>query len=543
MSVVRQVLLWVTPDRLVAVGRLALATFALAAAYIEPTEPEANAAAIDRILIAFVAYSAILCVVAFTRGPLGTGATLGVHAVDVATSAALIAFTNGATSPFFVFLTFAIFSGAVNWSWRGASATTLVTAGLYIVVSYLEAGPIHDVTRMLIRCLDLVVAGAFLSYLTAILDTANQRLRRLADWPRPKWDGGGKTFPPIEEGLGHTAAVLEVETASVSWVRNDEPYLGFATVEGGKVRFGTRSDPNLGIADSAHRNSVSARMSGRARQTDRSVRMVGANFEGWLTYSEGRSPSETLTLAEIAARQIGSEIDRHALQQQLLAAAAVKERENLAADIHDDLLQSLAAIALQLKTLECAVPPRVVAKLGSINNVIVSQQGRLRGLVARLREPPVAISTATVDRNELHRTLAALLASLEEQWSCKTRLSVEPTTAEIPEPLEADISFIVTEAVANAVKHGRATCVVIRAAATETDLSLVVEDDGAGLDRGAGLASGSHNRNRSGSLSLTRRVKRLGGSLELSACETGLRIEIHLPLAAREALNGNEHQI
>ena len=61
--------------------------------------------------------------------------------------------------------------------------------------------------------------------------------------------------------------------------------------------------------------------------------------------------SDDLVLGAIVARQTASQMDQFYLLKQLQQTAAMEERVRLARDLHDGLLQSLTAAALQLQTV------------------------------------------------------------------------------------------------------------------------------------------------------------------------------------------------
>jgi signal transduction histidine kinase len=92
--------------------------------------------------------------------------------------------------------------------------------------------------------------------------------------------------------------------------------------------------------------------------------------------------------------------------------------------------------------------------------------------------------------------------------------------ARFPEPIETAAYYVASEALANAMKHARASHVEIALAARSGSL-LSIRDDGVG---GADPARGS------GLAGLTDRVEALGGSIQLrSAAGAGTHITVELP--------------
>ncbi|HEY5018181.1 MAG TPA: ATP-binding protein, partial [Streptosporangiaceae bacterium] len=96
------------------------------------------------------------------------------------------------------------------------------------------------------------------------------------------------------------------------------------------------------------------------------------------------------------------------------------------------------------------------------------------------------------------------------------------TNARFPEPIEIAVYYVASEALANAMKHARASSTQISLATRNGSLLLSVRDDGVGRAdpaRGSGLAG------------LADRVEALGGSLHVhSAAGAGTHITVDLPL-------------
>ncbi len=528
-------LLEVTPARLVAVGRLVLATFSLLAIYIEPIQPAEHTSITYVILTAYIVYAGVLGASAFLI-KVGSRAAMAAHAVDVSVFAALIHLTDGPTSPFFVFLTFAIFSAALQWSWRGASVTTIITSVMYIVLSAAAAGPIHDLNGVVIRCLDLLIAGSFLTYLSAILENANLRLRRLADLPRPNREDGGE-YQDIGRAIAHAAGAIGANGLLVMWQPTDEPVAHKARYVRGSVRFETIpagvlvGGPAMQFAPDPG-DSPAAAEEGAATSIGRQVIGIsGGGFHGSLRFMDFRPSAEGRMVAEIAARQIAGEIERHILHQQLVTAVALRERERMAADIHDDLLQSLAAMGLKLKALESMVPDKAQAKIDDISKVVDAQQVRLRELIARIRETPGEPSLPPPAMLAVSREIGDLVNSLGTQWGCVTSLHVDPHDAEIPSELGADIALVVTEAVANAAKHGNAMYVEIMFVVGERMLSITINDDGVRFGREQVREAGRAKvGTRASSSSIRRRIVGLGGNVQSTSSPDGFQVKIEVPI-------------
>src|SRR5947199_8789280 len=104
-------------ERVIAQGRLLLCALATLAVQFAPTQPMQYAAAAELILWVYFAFAAIL--VALTRYRfLSPTIRWLIHLVDILMISELLALTEGPTSPFFVFFTFALLAATLRWQWQ-----------------------------------------------------------------------------------------------------------------------------------------------------------------------------------------------------------------------------------------------------------------------------------------------------------------------------------------------------------------------------------------------------------------------------------------
>jgi signal transduction histidine kinase len=215
-------------------------------------------------------------------------------------------------------------------------------------------------------------------------------------------------------------------------------------------------------------------------------------------------------------------------RQRLMAAE--EERRRWARELHDETLQSLAALRLQLAAARRvgsgeAMDGALAAALAQLEEEI----GNLRALITDLR--PAALDefgiagaiealAQRVGRNGLEVDLDVDLSY--EQGRRPTRLTAE---------LEAALYRIVQEALTNIVKHGGAGRALVRLHEDETTIQLTVRDDGPGFDTRA-KTSGF------GLVGMRERVELLGGTLWIESTPgQGTTVAVTLPVARLE-LNG-----
>ena len=123
-----------------------------------------------------------------------------------------------------------------------------------------------------------------------------------------------------------------------------------------------------------------------------------------------------------------------------------------------------------------------------------------------------------------------VLTGLSVYWHCETPLRVVPVNARVSSVIAENLSLILAEAIANAVKHGGATRVLIDLERTTDALAISLSDNGCGFH---GLAGAYTDEaliaQHAGPRFLCDRVRRLRGSLVLSTSLAGVRLQIRLP--------------
>jgi signal transduction histidine kinase len=226
--------------------------------------------------------------------------------------------------------------------------------------------------------------------------------------------------------------------------------------------------------------------------------------------TEGRLEDFTELLATaIANAESRSEL---AASRRRIVAASDEARRRIERDLHDGTQQRLVSLGLAARAAEANVP----ADRGDLRGELSRIAAGLSEAVAELQEFSRGIHPAILSE----RGLGPALRTLARRSSVPVDLDVT-LDARFPEPIETAAYYVASEALANAMKHARASHVVISLAAGSGSLLLSIRDDGVG---GADPARGS------GLAGLTDRVEALGGSIRLdSVAGVGTHITVDLP--------------
>jgi PAS domain S-box-containing protein len=214
----------------------------------------------------------------------------------------------------------------------------------------------------------------------------------------------------------------------------------------------------------------------------------------------------TDTTARRAAEQAARERDAaeiraaesRAAQRRILDGATAARRQ-LARDLHDGAQQHLVNLLLtvQLAREELAADPERAAA------VLADAAEQARAAISELRELAAGIHPSILTS----RGLSAAVGSLASRAALPVRVTGSP--GRLAEGIEASAYFVVAEALTNAVKHARATQVMIDLTVDGTTLRVTVADDGVG---GAGT-----DRAGSGLTGLADRLDALGGTFTVDS--------------------------
>ncbi len=202
--------------------------------------------------------------------------------------------------------------------------------------------------------------------------------------------------------------------------------------------------------------------------------------------------------------------------------AQEEERRRIAADIHDDSIQKMAAVGLRLQTLNRhELGPEERRLLEHLERTVELSIGRLRRMMFELRPP-------ALDRDGLAAAMHQHLEELAKEAGIEThlenRLVLEPGVG-----TRAIAYRIAQEALANVRKHAGAARVEVLLDSREGGLFVRIRDDGAGFATGDETAPGRHF----GLAAMRERAELAGGWCRVdSAPGAGTTVDFWLPSSA-----------
>jgi PAS domain S-box-containing protein len=205
-----------------------------------------------------------------------------------------------------------------------------------------------------------------------------------------------------------------------------------------------------------------------------------------------------------------------------LIEAQEQERTRIARELHDDIGQRLALLAIELEKFQQELPnPREIrSRIGELHN----------------RTSAIATDIQTIS-HELHSTrleilgIEAAMRGFCREFGKQQNAGIDFEAHDLPSPLSPDISLclfrVLQEALQNSAKHSGARHFEVQLWGTRDEIHLMVNDSGVGFDSEA-----VRERRGLGLISMEERLKLLKGTFSVES-EPGLgtTIRARVPLS------------
>jgi PAS domain S-box-containing protein len=229
--------------------------------------------------------------------------------------------------------------------------------------------------------------------------------------------------------------------------------------------------------------------------------------------AEGPFSAEERNLIDAVAENLKVYLDRKYLESEILEISE-REQRRIGQDLHDGLSQRLRGVAylshvlaedLTQKSLPEAKDASRITQL--LNEALVETHGLARGLF------PISL-----EADGLMSALGELVSNIQNIYKISCRLMCSKPVFIEDNSTAMNLFRIAQEAIQNAIKHGKATRVVIRLVKKNETIELAVKDNGKGLPKhfekrqGMGLKIMDHRASMIGAELQVQRVT-AGGTL------------------------------
>ena len=539
-------------DRMIGVMRLILASSALLIIYIDPSEPDRLVDVTYTSLVLYVAFSAALYFLSLWKPQRSGWLSTWAPWMDVSCYLVLVALSSGTNSIFFFFFFFPILVSSFCQGFRAGLQITISSAVLFIIVGYATAPaePHFQLNRFLLRPVYLLVLGYMIAYWGRYEIRLKQRLQVLRDI---------STVSNPRFGIDHTVnwmmqrlreyfeadsvlLILETKNADIFLLRrvtsenvNTSPapqavgkdvatlFLSTPATEALIYRGGSSGILSYNIT----RDEIS-------RDDDRHAPLVNAlehkrfmsvpvNHHGRLIgrcYFVGgpsKYSSSDVNFILQAVDQVLPVIDNIGLVDRMASDAAEHERERIARDIHDSVIQPYIGFQLGLTAIMQRIErgdPDVPERIHELSDLTAKGISDLRHYIRGIK----------ADEGDEHTLLIPAVRRFAAKFSQVTGIQVEvkaSDTIAVSDRLAGEVFQMINEGLSNVRRHTHAQ--KARAVIIQENGNLLVRIENEDVEGTAGVSF--HPR------SLAERASALGGHLTVeNGGNTNTVVNIKIPL-------------
>ena len=528
--------------RVIALGRLMLASLFLVAILIDASQPTHAPQATYAVLGGYVLFAAAIVAATWRNWWLDARLAGPAHAIDIVLFTVLVLLTEGFTSPFFAFFIFLLLSAAIRWGWNLTAATAILLALLYLIVGMLVATTDQpfELQRFIVRAGQMIILSLILIWFGANQWRTAYYLPDEELLSRPELEES-----PLENGLRAAMAGVGAKSGAFLWREPGRDEVSGFAISGDDVVMvklpgpaiangwatapflydlvrnrGLRRDAESNLERILPREAIAQRaVSSLHLSEGLAVPVRSDRGDGQLFLEQvANLSSDHIDIGQQVAADVSVHIQRHALMRAAEDSAEARSRLTLARDLHDSVVQFLAGAAFRLEAMKrtTGAGRDIEPQLDELKKLMLQEQRELRSFITALRSGPL------VALNDLAAELKSLAERLTRQWDINCSFSSRPAEMMIPTRLRLDAHQLMREAVANAVRHAQAKSVEIELAAAPEELRLVVVNDGAAFkERGGRMEMPA---------SLHERVEQAGGAIDMARGMGVTKLSISLPI-------------
>ncbi|GAB3529523.1 two-component system sensor histidine kinase [Phytohabitans suffuscus] len=227
------------------------------------------------------------------------------------------------------------------------------------------------------------------------------------------------------------------------------------------------------------------------------------------------SRPEDLPMLHTFAGQAALALERARAQDEREQLLLLEDRERIARDLHDVVIQRLFATGLQLQTTaQLAHRPDVTQRISNAVDDLDTTIRDIRTAIFELRTPAVA---------DLRSEIRDLVARAAEALGFRPELRLDgPIDSAIPDGIRPDLLAVIRETLSNTARHAHASTARVAIRAADGQVTVTVADNGVGT---AGATP------RGGLVNLRERATLHGGDFTISpGAPTGTTIVWQVPL-------------
>jgi signal transduction histidine kinase len=557
-------------ERILAIARFGLAFTALLALYFDSARPFRYNYLVYGLLFLYLAHAFALLIVLQLRKQVPAPAVWAIHGADVLWPGAISFLTNGPSSPFFLFFTFALLAAAFRWGMYQVLLTTVAGVTTVAVETILLRqallvrwlGADFDIKSGIIRSAYLTIFALLLGYVSELEKTRRAQALVIAQISaRARVDAGLKRtlqsiFEQILQAFG-AREVLLIASEPGAYPANlwsmevrpgmPEPLFTVRKLESSgeqKYIFGlpkecaavawrgsTLSSAICVRKDSSRLHGASCRLHPNFITQHRFATLLlctvspAPDISARIFLVEpklGGHPEAQLRFFQELTNHVTPAVYNVYLLRHLRSRAAAVERARMARDLHDGLIQSLHAVAFRLYALRTSNVggEERSRELLEVQELVQKEAANLRMLLQQLK--PI-----DVDPRHVVDFLSRMIDRFRYDTGIAAHFKCDVPDLSLTPSICREVARIVQEALANVLKHSGAENVVVRLRSHQGRCTLTIEDDGRGFEFAGRFDHVTLENSRRGPFVIKERVRAINGQISIeSRPGQGARLEI-----------------
>ena len=205
-----------------------------------------------------------------------------------------------------------------------------------------------------------------------------------------------------------------------------------------------------------------------------------------------------------------------------LISAQEEERRRISRELHDDIVQKVASVAIRLSLIKQRIP----ASTQPVSGEIAELQKSVFELVQDIRQLSHQLHPAALEHAGLIAALKSFTAEFSRIEGIDVMLTAPGKNKAIPKDVALCAYRVVQESLRNVARHSGANAAQVVLAVAGNDLQIVIRDEGRGFDVESARSRGL------GMVSVEERVRICQGSIKItSKVNRGTTVVARIPLS------------
>lgn len=495
-----------------ALMRLLLASSGLLVIYIDPSEPDRYVVLTYALLVLYSLYSAAIYLLTLYRDVVLEGFRRWAHWADVAWYAVLIALSNGTNSVFFFSFFYAILVASFRRGFAAGMAVAITSAFIFTTIGLLftPTGTEFELNRFLLRPTYLLVLGYMIAQRGGFEIGLRRRLlllKEMAHLSNPRFGidrtlgsmleqvrafyaaevcllimaergsaeyalrrttrrnpAGGANAEMIPEHLARQLLALPPAQAVIYYHADHRWQIRYYAYD---VRTGKNVEASQATAE-----DLAAQLDAQAFITVPVLYYGEFNGRLFLTARHAFKPGDIDFLLQVIGHFMPM-LDNVRLVDQLASHAAEAERQRIARDIHDGIIQPYLGLQIGLAALR----RQAGEERGNLTKALDDLLELTNAGVHDLRSYVSTLKDGGADKDNF----LSLIKRFTAKFAAATGIAIQvdaPTEINVNDRLAAELFQMINEGLSNIRRHTPSRWAKVRLSSAANRLTLAIENEG-----------------------------------------------------------------